>query len=428
MSKENNISFWDEIQEKYEFKNIHYTPAWYLNAGMTITLELEKKDARPVCPICAQYPNIHDYHPKTLTFGTINGVPLVFKLNHTRYLCKHCCITFMDDFEHLPDFRSLTQDAENYILSKLGSQTFTEIAGEIGVCVQTVANRAEEFCESEKEIRLNGRYTYLSMDEVFISRNSDGEALYYWLLNDNSLSWKSNNIRVDAGRKQEDVIKRLKELKHPEQVAAVSIDMWKPYRDAILQVLPNAAIVIDRFHVIKIAQSGLNTIRKKANVPKALKSDFKKDAGLFLSSIYKLSDAELIRLESYLRADAALERAYFITQELMEFYNLRDYEHALEYLAEWESSVLSSGIKEMETVLGTVVNWLPYIMNYFIYRITSGRTEGRNNLLRTIDRMGFHYGLTSIQACLYAHDRKQEYLRWKKHQKKKEIRNLDLAV
>ena len=236
MSRGKDKSFWDEIQEKYEFKSIRYTPAWYLNAGMTISLELTQIDARPACPICGQRPNAHDYQPKTLTLGTINGVPLVFKLKHSRYQCKPCNITFMDSFEHLPDFRSLTQDAENYIISKLGSQTFTEIAGEIGVCVQTIANRAQEFSEREREIRLNGRYTHLSMDEVFISRNSDGEALYYWLLNDNSLTWKSNNIRIDAGRKQEDVIKRLQELL--SLFALLRVSALKPYiADIIVRIV-----------------------------------------------------------------------------------------------------------------------------------------------------------------------------------------------
>ena len=423
----NNISFWDEIQEKYDFEEIQFTPAYYLNQGMTITLTLRQNETRPDCPVCDQRPVVNDYRSKTLTFGTVNGVPLLFKMKQCRYLCKKCNMTFMDSFEHLPDFRSLTHDAENYIIAKLGSQTFTEIAGELGVCVQTVANRAHEFGASEKHLRLKGRYTYLSMDEVFISRNG-GEAIYYWLLNDNSVSWKSNNIRVDKGRKQEDVVRRLQELEYPEHVVAVSIDMWKPYRDAVLQVLPQAAVVIDRFHVVKIAQSGLDALRKKVDVPKTLKSDFKKDAGLFLSSLFKLSGEELIRLESYLKMDTALEKAYFITQELMEFYNIRDYDHALEYLADWETEVLGSAIKEMENVLATVLNWLPYIMNYFIHRITSGRAEGRNNLLRVIDKMGFHYGVESIQACLYAHDRKQEYLRWKKHQRKREAHKLALTA
>jgi len=30
------------------------------------------------------------------------------------------------------------------------------------------------------------------------------------------------------------------------------MDMWAPYRDAVLQVLSDAKIVIDKFHVVKI--------------------------------------------------------------------------------------------------------------------------------------------------------------------------------
>lgn len=419
MSMKENKSFFDEIQEKYKIGSISYTPAFYLNAGMVITFELNEKDPRPGCPICGKRPNIHGYEEKTLTFGAINGTPVKFDFKHSRYFCKNCRITFMEGFEHLPDYRSVTLDADCYIISKLGSQTFTEIAAELGVCVQTVANRALAFGVEERKTMMHNRYRYLSMDEVFISRNKDGESSYYWLLNDNSLSWKSNNIRVDKGRNKDDVIKRLQELGHPESVAAVSIDMWTPYRDAIAHALPQADIVIDPFHVVKQVQSAMDSVRKRADILQSVKVQMKKDAQLFLSSLFKLTDEEIDKLESFLKADPVLEKAYFITQELSEFYRLRDYEHALGYLAAWESDVLMSGVDEMADVLRTVVNWLPYIMNYFIHRITNGRTEGRNNLLRAIDMMGFHYGLDSIQACLYAHDRKQEYLKWKKYQRRK---------
>ena len=348
----------------------------------------------------------------------MNGAPVYFEMDHSRYMCKNCNITFMDQFEHLPDWKSMTTDAQNYIIYKLGSQTFTEISSELGVCVQTVANRAKEFGTCERVQRLAGNYRYLSMDEVFITRNKEGEAVYYWLLNNNSCHWKSNNIRIDLGRNKEDVIKRLLELEHPESVKAVSIDMWKPYRDAISEALPNAEIVIDPFHVIQHAQKAMDAVRKTANVSAKLKSAMKKDAGLFLSSMFKLSNDELDRLESYLKSDSSLEKAYFIVQQLSEFYTLRDYDDALKYLAAWETEALNSNIKDITDVLRTVQNWLPYIMNYFIHRITNGRTEGKNHLLRVIDKMGFHYGLDSIQACLYAHDRKQEYFKWQNHLRK----------
>jgi transposase len=325
----------------------------------------------------------------------------------------------MECFENLQDYQRMSTDAENYIISKLGSLTFMEIASEVGVSVQTIANRAKAYGKNEMELQLNGNYRYLSMDEVFITRDKNGDSIYYWNLYDISQTWKSNTVRIDLGRNKEDVIKRLSELKHPEKIVAISTDMWKPYRDAILEAVPNAAIVIDKFHVIQLAQKAIDTLRKKSKVTGALKTEMKKDAKLFLTSFFKLNDDELDRLEIYLKADADLEKAYFIVQELSGFYHFNDYDAALNYLALWETEVLASGIEKMVDVLHSVQNWLPYIMNYFIHRITSGKTEGKNHLLRVIDKIGFHYGIDSIQACMYAHDRKQEYLKWQKYLRKK---------
>ena len=68
--------------------------------------------------------------------------------------------------------------------------------------------------------------------------------------------------------------------------------------------------------------------------------------------------------------------------------------------------------------MNAIENWLPYIMNKFIYRISNGKTEGKNNLIRTIRRQGFHYGLITLRARIYAHDERQSKKRWKLKQKK----------
>ena len=320
----------------------------------------------------------------------------------------------MEEFDCLAWHSGLTEDARNYILSRLGSQTFTDIAADIGYSVQSISNIARGYAASEKKTQLAGRYRFLSMDEIFISRDSEGKSTYYWVLNDISTPWKSNNIRIDLGRNKEDVIKRLGELGHPKHVEAVCIDMWKPYRDAILESLPNAAVVIDPFHVIQAAQREMENLRKRANVGKEMKAALKKDSKLFLSSIFKLSDNELDRLETYLQASKDIEKAYFIVQELMALYHMNDYEDALSYLASWETGVMESKIPEMVSVLNTVQNWLPYILNHFVYRISNGKTEGKNHMMRVIDKMGFHYGIDALQGCIYAHDRKQEYVKWQR--------------
>jgi len=309
---------------------------------------------------------------------------------------------------------------ENFIIWQLGSMPMIRIAESVSVSMQTIANRAIAFGKSEREIMLHGHYTYLSMDEVFIGRDNDKNHKIYWVLNDLSVPWKANNIMLEIGRTKEAVIKRLMLLEHRDNVRAVSIDMWEQYKDAVTVVFPNAAIVIDRFHVIKNAEERMNDVRKRSKCSKKEKEDMKKDAALFLKSFYQLSEAELEKLESYLKLDSQLEKMYYIVQELREFYYIHCYDEALEYLCKWENHVLESGVKEANSLYEMVYNWLPYIMNFFCYRLTNGKTEGKNNLIRQIDRMGFHYGLACLQGCLYAHDRKQEYIKWKRHQKKAE--------
>jgi transposase len=326
MSMDKSKSFWDEIQEKYEISAMTYMPANYLVSGLKIQLELRNRQKRPSCEICNGKPNIHDYTDKEVTFGTLNGCPVTLCFKHCRYQCKRCDITFMEEFACLTWHSGLTTDAKNYIISKLGSQTFTDIANEIGYCVQPVSNIACEYGATERELQLKSRCRYLSMDEIFISRDSEGNPKYYWVLNDISTPWKSNNIRIDEGRNKEDVIKRLGGLAHQERVLAVCIDMWKPYRDAISEVFPRAAVVVDPFHVIQAAQREMEKVRKGAKADKDTKAAFKKDSQLFLTSMLKLSNNELDRLESYLHASAEIEKAYFIVQELIALYRLNDYE------------------------------------------------------------------------------------------------------
>ena len=331
----NNKSYFEEIQEKYKMESIIYNPMNFCEDGLYIFFSSKRTYHR--CNNCkSNHTIVHDYTDKTIRGGTMNGVPIYLNLRHCRYLCKECNSTFMEQFDYLSPYKVMTIEAENYIISKLGSLSFFELSCDIGVSIQTIVNRAKDFGAQERIEKLAGHYRYLSMDEVFISRNEKGEAQYYWLLNDNSIRWKSNNIRIDIGRNKDDVIKRLKELKNKDDVIGVSIDMWKPYRDAISEVFPNALIVIDPFHLIKTAESAMDSVRKGLECPNLIKLSLKKDAKLFLSSIYKLTNDELDRLESYLKLDPKLEKSYFIVQELLEFYWIRDHEDALEYIAEWE--------------------------------------------------------------------------------------------
>jgi transposase len=310
----------------------------------------------------------------------------------------------MQPFQNLRQSAQMSSEAAASIISRFGREAFSSIAATSGVCVETVAGMAEDFAAEVKAGQTERTYRFLSMDEVFVSR-PHGEALYLWVLNNSSNPLYCDNIRIEYGRKKEEVISRLNELKHPEAVEAVSIDMWAPYKDAVGQVLPGAAVVAGRFHAVKQAEDAMDKARKSAKVDKETKSAMEEDADLFIKSFNRLTLEELGRLEGYLKKDEELENTCFVVQDLMEFYRKPGYEEALDYLCQWETEVLKANVEALNTLHNTVYNWLPYIMNYFNFRTANGRTEGKNHLIRTIGAIGLHYGLASLQGCLCAHDR-----------------------
>ena len=101
-------------------RHVHgYTPPYNVGAGLKIAFSVADKKKRPSCPVCKSNPCIHGYYPKELTFGTLNGSPVTFEIEHCRYQCKRCNLTFMEEFEHLLWHSGLTTDARNYAISQL---------------------------------------------------------------------------------------------------------------------------------------------------------------------------------------------------------------------------------------------------------------------------------------------------------------------
>jgi transposase len=58
------------------------------------------------------------------------------------------------------------------------------------------------------------------------------------------------------------VSQRLFALRDRKDVRLVTMDMSTPYRDAARVVLPQAKIIVDKFHVIRMANDGVERVRK----------------------------------------------------------------------------------------------------------------------------------------------------------------------
>ena len=125
--------------------------------------------------------------------------------------------------------------------------------------------------------------------------------------------------------------------------------------------------------VLQLAEREFETLRKRLEHSSDEKKALRTYVKLLTTNLFKLKNEDLDKVECYLKLYPELENAYFLHQELYEFYHMRDYEQALQYIANWSEEVLNSEIKELISVLKSIENWLPYIMNKFIHRISNGR-------------------------------------------------------
>lgn len=65
-----------------------------------------------------------------------------------------------------------------------------------------------------------------------------------------------------GSRKKQIVINALYRIKYFKTIKYVTMNMWRPYRDASTAVLPHAMIVIDKFHVVTMVNEAVEKNRK----------------------------------------------------------------------------------------------------------------------------------------------------------------------
>ncbi len=180
----------------------------------------------------------------------------------------------------------------------------------------------------------------------------------------------------------------------PRQVKACCIDMWRPFLNAVKDVLPHVLVVVDHFHVVKEVTNALDNIRKR--VQKQLKGDqrgelLKKYKELLRMGLERLSERQEERLWEILSWDKDLSYGYELKELLRAIYAGEDYQNAATELDNWIEEAKSCNITEMSQVANTLSNWREEILNFWIYRISNAVTEGKINKIKTLRRRAYNY-------------------------------------
>jgi len=362
----------------------------------TLRIQVMAKTTSMTCPHCQrECEKIHDCRVRVKRDIPLRGYRVRLLVYKRRFACTDCAKTFTEPDEACGRRRRTTCRLRVSIGKQVASRPVAHVSEEEEVGPRFARESFQEQVAPQLERRgvsLDSQGSlptprYLGIDEYAIQKGHR----YATLLCDLE---KRCPLETCRGRTQQEVIKLLERLDHPERVEAVSLDMSGSFAPAIRQVLPQAVLVIDHFHVIQHVMKAFRKVvagYAKQGIGQILLHHHRH---LFLKPLEKLTDEqkqERDRIASHL---PGLEIAWQIKEGLRQWYGEATAQTAEERLDQWIELVRHKGPEELRQALSAFVSWKAEILAFFRFlptRISNGYVEGKNNRTKTMMRQAYGY-------------------------------------
>jgi len=267
--------------------------------------------------------------------------------------------------------------------------------------------------------------TKLSIDETALS-NGD---LYTVLTNKEGKGRKGALVAIIEGTQSENIISVLNRMPEEERelVEEVTLDMAGSMNKIVRQSFPNASLVIDRFHVQKLAYDALQQMRIEhrwdaineetndiANArenneqyiaPVLSNGDTKKQLlarsrYLLFKSGEKWTEKQKIRAKILFELYPDIKKAYSLTHSLRMIFSMTKVKGvAYTKLAKWFNDVTDSGFKAFNTISATIYTHYQNILNFFDNRSTNASAESFNAKLKAF--RAIQRGVTDMAFFLF---------------------------
>ena len=353
-------------------------------------LHIQTKENKICCPRCHK----KDYvcsgtvtrEFKSLPMG---NRPITLRMTVQRIRCNHCGCTIQ---EHIPFARAKCQYTKRlavYIQSLCQYMTIKAVADHLGMSWNTVKEINKEYLRRKYgKPGLDG-LKYIGIDEFAVKKGH----VYMTIVAD----LESGQVVYVGDGKGKDALdgfwKRLSRSKC--NIKAVSTDLSGAFISAVREHLPDATLVFDHFHVVKLANDALDKVR--IDTYKELDSKEKSSAikglrWILLGNGERLkSESAADRLDQALKVNANLATSYYLKEELRRVWNQNGKEQAEVILFNWIKEARGSGIRHMTRLADTIEQHMDGLLAYYDYKISSGKVEGINNKIKTIKRQAFGF-------------------------------------
>jgi transposase len=250
-----------------------------------------------------------------------------------------------------------------------------------------------------RELKSKRWPTTLGIDEHFFTRRR-GYPEYVTVFTDLN---KRKLFEVGSTKVKKKLIEQIEHIPGRENVKIVCIDLSSGYRSLIKEFFPNARIVADKFHVVKLLMNELMKERK------LIEDHHKKvlSRKRILSNGQKLDYWVRSEMNQALKKYPNLDELYRAKESLHTLYRSKGFLRAYQSYRRLITSLENCNHPKLQILRRTLKKWRDEILNYFDFQVTNGLTEAMNGNAKALQRRarGYkqfkNYRLALLNACAF---------------------------
>jgi transposase len=397
MNRKQYIKILTELLDLKDVKVISHR----LHVGIGMILQIESVKSYSTCPRCGtkshRLHQNHRYIVKDLPFGE---KPVFLEINRRQFKCEECKKPFSENLDFVSQKRTYTKRLAHKIIQEVVENDIHSVADQGTVTTEEIERMLKD-ASIELSDDKPSLIKRLGIDEIALVK---GKGNYCAVLIDLDTS---KLVTILNGRTQEVVKKTLLEWGYEvlEQIEEVSIDLWVGYKNVVTELMPNAQVVADRFHVMTQINQELDTQRKrekrsleeliqkaqlsskKAEYEKAL-SGLKNSKYVLLKNESDLNEEQINKLSEVKNVSPVLKEMHELKEKFRKIFNKTDnWYPGVFKLGMW----LSKAKKYFPKSNNTIIRWFDEIIAYFDNGTNSGAVEGINNKIKLIKRSGYGF-------------------------------------
>jgi transposase len=317
-----------------------------------------------------------------------------------RVLCRSCGHVKREQLEFLADNSFYTKRFAFYVGRRCRQATIKDIAQELDLDWDTVKTLEKQYMRAQLAKAGTPGPKAIGIDEISIRKGHTYRIVVSDLIRRRPI-WFAGEDRSEAS--MSGFYAWLGEKKSSRIRLAV-MDMWKPFRLATQAHASQAAILFDKFHIIRHLGEALDAVRKSeyARLQGRERRYIKGQKYTLLSRKENLTLEGKKSLKTLLAANKRLNTAYVLKESFGQLWSYEREGWARRFFENWRASLKWQRLKPYETFAAMIDRHWDGIAAYCRpeNKVPLGFVEGLNNKIRVIQRRA--YGL-----------RDEEYLRLK---------------